>query len=147
MIPNYSLPPRRPFADRCRRGTAAVEFAMTAPVLFLLLFGALEFSRANMLRHTIAEAAYEGARRGIVPGATADEVRGAATGILSSASAMDYTIDVAPETIAPDTPQITVNIALPLARNSWVPSLFFRERTLLKSFTMDREKYETATVP
>ena len=147
MVPIGSLSPRRQPAKRRRRGTAAVEFAMTAPVLFLLLFGAIEFSRANMLRHTIAEAAYEGARRGIVPGANADQVRSVAAGILSSASSLGYTIDVVPATITPDTPQITVSIAIPLSQNSWTPSMFFGGSTLSNSFTLDREKYETVTVP
>src|SRR5690606_21432947 len=63
---------------RPRRGAALVEFALTAPLLFFILFASLEFARANMLRNTVEMAAYEGARRGIVPGATAEDVRDAA---------------------------------------------------------------------
>ena len=45
-----------------RRGAAAVEFAMTVPILFMLLFAALELGRMNMIRQTANNAAYEAAR-------------------------------------------------------------------------------------
>ena len=137
----------QPAARRRRRGATAVEFALAAPVLLLIVFAAIEFSRVNMLRHTIAEAAYEGARRGIVPGATAEEVRSAATNIVRSASANTFAVDVLPATLAPDTPQVSVTVSIPIAENTWGISMFFRGRTLVKSFTLQREKYETVSVP
>ncbi len=132
---------------RARRGTTTVEFSVCLPLVLLLFFGAFEFSRVNMLRHTLSEAAYEGARRGIVPGATADDVRTVTTNVLSSAFASSYTISVAPETISSDAPDVTVSIALPVAANSWVSSFFFADSTLTRSCTLRREKYDTATVP
>jgi Flp pilus assembly protein TadG len=146
-MPRVGSHSRRLQRARRRRGTTTVEFAICLPLVLLLFFGALEFSRINMLRHTIAQAAYEGARRGIVPGATADQVRTAATDVLDSISATSYTIDVVPSTLAPETTQVTVSISLPLPENCWVPSVFFSSSTVSKSFTMEREKYETVTVP
>jgi len=137
----------RAAVQNCRRGTTTVEFAICLPLVLLLFFGAMEFSRINMLRHTIAQAAYEGARRGIVPGATADQVRTTAADVLGSIWAASYTIDVVPATITPQTTQVTVSISLPLAQNCWVPSVFVSGGTVSKSFTMEREKYETVTVP
>ncbi len=61
-----------------RSGASAVEFALCAPLLFLLVFAAWEFSRANMILNTMENAAYEGCRRGIVPGASANDVRASA---------------------------------------------------------------------
>ena len=58
-----------------RRGATTVELALTLPILFLLVFGAIEFSRAHMLQHTTEIAATEAARQAIVPGATAEECR------------------------------------------------------------------------
>jgi len=55
---------RRTRRDRNRRGpnrrcgVAAVEFALTAPILFLFLFAALELGRMNMIRQTANNAAY-----------------------------------------------------------------------------------------
>ncbi len=54
-----------------------VEFAICFPLLLLFFFAAFEFCRANMIRQTADNAAYEGARRAIVPGATAEDARAA----------------------------------------------------------------------
>ncbi|MBX3440075.1 MAG: pilus assembly protein, partial [Planctomycetaceae bacterium] len=66
---------RRSFSTLTERrgGATTVELAIVLPVLFLFVFSAIEFSRLNMLRHLASVAAYEGARQGIVLGATADE--------------------------------------------------------------------------
>jgi Flp pilus assembly protein TadG len=44
------------------RGAVAVEFALLAPVLIMLLLGTMEFSRAYNVQTTLANAAREGAR-------------------------------------------------------------------------------------
>jgi len=44
------------------RGAAAVEFALVAPLLLLLVMGIAEFGRAYNLQTTISGAAREGAR-------------------------------------------------------------------------------------
>src|SRR5688572_28302526 len=110
---------------RRRRATTTVEFAVTLPLVLLLFFGSIEFGRVNMLRHSAAQAAYEGARRGIVPGATADDVKTAAGQILDSTFASSYTVTVTPSTITRNTTEVTVNISLPLADNSWVVPRYF----------------------
>ncbi len=46
-----------------RQGQAAVEFALIAPLLFLLLLGIVDFGRAVVAYVSIAEAAHEGARQ------------------------------------------------------------------------------------
>jgi len=48
------------------RGQDLVEFALIAPVLFLILFGIIEFGVAVWSYNTMAQAAREGARAGIV---------------------------------------------------------------------------------
>jgi len=44
------------------RGSAMVEFAIIAPVLFLLVFGIIEFGRAYNAQNTLTHAAREGIR-------------------------------------------------------------------------------------
>ncbi|MEZ6075910.1 MAG: pilus assembly protein [Pirellulaceae bacterium] len=58
-----------------RSGVTTVEFAMTAPLLFMLLYAALELGHANMTFNAVEAACYEGARVGIVPGAKASSAK------------------------------------------------------------------------
>jgi len=53
------------------RGQALVEFALVAPVLFLLFLGVIEVGRLVLLFHQLNNAAREGARYAIVHGENA----------------------------------------------------------------------------
>ena len=39
--------------------------ALVLPILIMVVFGIIEFARANQIRQTVKQAAYEGARVGI----------------------------------------------------------------------------------
>jgi Flp pilus assembly protein TadG len=51
---------------RSERGTAIVEFALIAPLLFLLVFGIIEFGRALNYYNDLTQLAGQGARAAIV---------------------------------------------------------------------------------
>lgn len=129
--------------------TAAVvaEFAICAPILFLFFFASLEFSRVNMIRQSVENAVYEGARRGIVPGATAANCRDSAQVVLNSISAGGATITVTPSVISKDTPLVTVAVSVPVNSNSWVVPFFFEGRVIQSQMTLRRERFETSSVP
>ena len=55
---------------KTRRAAAVVEFAVVAPVLFLLVFGMIEFGRMVMVQQVLTNASREGARVGILDGST-----------------------------------------------------------------------------
>ena len=55
---------------RDESGSAVVEFAASAILLFTLVFGIMECSRAVYINHFLANAAQEGARYAIVRGAS-----------------------------------------------------------------------------
>ena len=65
-----------------RTGALTIEVALCLPLLILLLFGCYEICRTSMILHATQSAAYEGARVGIVPGATPDKIE-VAVGICS----------------------------------------------------------------
>ncbi|MEX0642775.1 MAG: TadE/TadG family type IV pilus assembly protein [Pirellulales bacterium] len=132
---------------RARLGVVTVEFAICAPILFFIFFAALEFGRVNMIRQSVENAVYEGSRRGIVPGATADDCRTAARGVLNTVSVSGATIDVVPAVITPDTSQVTVSVTVPINNNSWVAPMFFKDKTLTNSMTLRRERFNTNSVP
>src|SRR5262249_48705817 len=55
---------------RNRRAAAAVEFAIVAPVFFLLVFGMIEYGRMVMVYQILTNASREGARVAVLDGAT-----------------------------------------------------------------------------
>ena len=122
-----------------RRGSALVEFAICAPIIFSVIFASFEFCRVDMIRHTMDNAAYEGARKAIVPGATAATARDSANSLLAILSVRDAVVTISPSTITPQTPQVTVSIDVPLTRNSWGAPLFFNRKSLSASCTLSRE--------
>jgi len=123
-----------------RRGATTVEFAVVLPMLILFVFAALEFSRANMLRNTIENAAFEGARIGIVPGASATDVEAAAQNLLDMLRINDSTITVSPTPIDATTTAVTVTVSAPMSiANNYVTPKFFLGNTLTASITLPCE--------
>ena len=58
------------------RGQALAEFAIAAPVVFLIVLGLFDVGRLVFINNEIAEAAREGARWGAVQGRAAAEANG-----------------------------------------------------------------------
>ncbi|HYO24041.1 MAG TPA: TadE family protein [Lacipirellulaceae bacterium] len=128
--------PRR----HARRGATVVEFAIVAPLFFLLLLAAFEFGRLNVIRHTADNAAYEAARLAMVPGATAGEAIAEATRILRIVGTRGARVTVDPGTLSPTDEQITVTVDVPLDQNGWITPRFTRSRTLRASSTLRAER-------
>lgn len=126
----------------CRQGATAVEFAIVAPIFFLLLLASFEFSRLNVLRHTADNAAYEAARNAMVPGATAAEAIAKANSILRVVGTRGAQVTVNPTTLGPDVDSINVRIDIPLSQNGWVVPRFTRGSTLTAQSTLRTERAE-----
>ena len=122
-----------------RLGGLAVEMAITLPVLFAFVLAAIEFGRMNVIRHTVDNAAYRAARRGIVPGATASEVETIARDVMDIVGATGVQVRVTPAVIDVDTPQIQVDVNVPFDQNGFLPAFFFRGQTITGMSTMRRE--------
>ena len=125
---------------RNRRGAAAVEFAMTAPLFFMVLFAGIEFSRANILRNLCDNAALEAARVGVVPGATAERCIASANAALDILHVQNATVTVEPSTILPNTPELTVTVSIPLEKNAMPMSAYVMGTTLVRSATLKRSQ-------
>jgi Flp pilus assembly protein TadG len=93
------------------RGAAAVEFALVAPVLILLLLGIMEFSKVYNSQSTLSAAAREGARVMALTNdrtAATTAVRNAATGLGVTASQ----ISVNPTTCTGAAPTATITVTV-----------------------------------
>ena len=122
---------------RCYNGRVRY---LRAGAVFLFTFASLEFSRVNMIGQTVENAMYEGCRRGIVPGATAQDVENSAQQVLNAILASNAQITVSPTVIDEDTPEVTVSIVVPINDNSWVAPLFFDGMNVSNSMTLRRER-------
>jgi len=121
-------------------GMVSVEFALTAPILFLLIFGAIEFTRANMLMHTTSLAATEGARRAIVAGATSSDVDQAVRAELSNIGITNADVFIDPAVITADTEVVAVGVGVPVdSSNGYLIPRFFLGKKLVKATSMTRE--------
>jgi len=79
---------------RPERGEDIIEFALILPLLLVLLLGVMEFGFAVMRYNTIANAAREGARAGIVSGATDAAIINAAKNLTTGLTEGDLDIIV-----------------------------------------------------
>lgn len=133
---------------RNRRGAAAVEFAVVAPVLFLMVFGMIEYGRAVMVQQVMTNAAREGARSAVLDGATATDVETRvvdylAGGGISSASADHVTIDPADPASAGFGDPVTVTVSIPFNQVSWLGTpMYLNNRSLTATAVMRRETVE-----
>ncbi|NOZ39917.1 MAG: pilus assembly protein [Planctomycetes bacterium] len=125
---------------KTRRGATMVEFALVAPVFFLLLLVSFEFARLNVIRHTADNAAYEAARIAMVPGATAAEAVAEANRILNIVSTRGATVTVNPATLGLNTNQITVTIDVPLSQNGWITPRFTSTQNMRSVSTLKAER-------
>lgn len=111
-----------------RRGAAAVEFAIIAPIFFLLILGMIEVGRGVMVQQIITNASREGARLAVLPGSTSSEVTARVDDILNSSGIDSATTQILDENGSPIDPQssgygevIKVVVTVPFSSVSWLP--------------------------
>lgn len=129
--------PKSPIRNRW--GAASVEFALCAPLFFFLVFAGIEVSRVNMLIHTVESSLLQGARRGIIPGATAEQCRQAAQDVLDIGRIRSSTITVSPTTITENTTTVSITVSVPLDPNGYQACSLFLGKTILRTATLNRE--------
>lgn len=115
---------KRPRSVWRRRGSAVVEFAVVAPVLFLFIFAVIEFGRIIMVEQILTNAAREGARRAILEQSTAAGVETGVGEYLMNNSISGATVTVTPgdfKKLGFGDP-VTVAISVPVDRVSWFPA-------------------------
>ena len=122
-----------------RQGTSAVEFAAVAPIFFLVVFGGIEFASVHITQCAMENAAFEGARQAIIPGADAADCIASAEAVMEGTGINLFNIDVTPETITDETDAVKVSVSVPMtAENKFGLSAFLHGTTLVKSIELPR---------
>jgi Flp pilus assembly protein TadG len=123
-----------------RRGTAAVEFALVAPVFFIFLMGTIEFGRVMMVQNVLIAAAREGARAAIIKGATASSVTAKANNYAATAGVPSTTTTVEPSNLATATSATPIKVTVSVNFNdvSWLPAPWFLNDKMLAGSTSMR---------
>jgi Flp pilus assembly protein TadG len=129
---------------RNRRAAAAVEFAIVAPVFFLLVLGMIEYGRMVMVQQVLTNASREGARAAVLDGAEWPEVEALVTSYLQSGSIAGHTC-AKPSNF--DTAEfgdpITITVSVPFNQVSWLPSpMYLGGKTLSATTIMRRESVQ-----
>jgi Flp pilus assembly protein TadG len=128
--------------QRTRRGASVVEFAIVAPLFFLLVLGMIEFGRMVMVQQVLTNASREGARRAVLSGISDTDVETTVEDYLANASISGATVTVTTQApTPPDTAEARiVTVTIPFSQVSWLPTpIFMGSKTLSASTTMRRE--------
>lgn len=119
-----------------------MEFAVVAPLFFLLILGMIEFGRMIMVQQVITNGSREGARLAVLDGATTSEVTTAVENYLRNSAVNGATVAVTPDppSSAGYGEPVTVTVSVPFNQVSWLPSpMFLGGNTLNASTVMRRE--------
>jgi Flp pilus assembly protein TadG len=133
---------RRPRGSRvARAGAAAVEFAIVAPIFFMLIIGMIEVGRAIMVQQVLINASRAGARRATMLSSTTTEVVNTVAEYTTGVGVPTVTATVSPDpaTAEAGTP-ITVNTSVSFANVSWLPAPWFMGGKVLSSSSVMRKE-------
>lgn len=128
---------RKDRALRCRCGATTVEFAIVVPIIFAMFLGTVEITRLNFIRHSAANAAYEGARKSIVPGSTTQEAKTEALRLMNAVGVANGVTT----TVASTATTVTVTVSVPVNQNSWGVAKFSSGMNIVQSCTLSRESF------
>jgi len=126
---------------RSRSGAAIIEFALLAPVLFMLILGMIEFGRVLMVAQLLTDAAREGGRQAVLAGSNTDKVTSTVDTFLTNAGVNGAHTAVSPDpATANQGDAITVTVTVPASAISWLPTpIFTAGQTLGGSVVMRKE--------
>jgi Flp pilus assembly protein TadG len=128
--------------DRRRVGIAAVEFAMVAPLLALIIVGMFELSRGMQVKDMLSDAARKGCRTGIQRDKGNADITTDVTDIMVDnhvpQSAITVTITVTDpdgNTLsdslgAPEGSKVAVQVGVPVANVMWMTGYFLTPSTV-----------------
>lgn len=133
---------------RLRRcGVATIEFALVAPFILFIIFGAVEFARMMMVKQALTNAAREGCRHAtLVTTQSSDDSESFVREILKPTIAKSddseiVTINIEPSfTVTPESgDEIVMAIEVACSDITWLPEMFLCGAKIRGSASMSRE--------
>ena len=125
-----------------RKGAAALEFALTAPMVFFVILTCFEFGKLAMMKSMANTAAYEGARYAVVEGSVTQDAVDEANRILARMGTQNATVTVNDGAgISTTDAAVTVTITIPMEDNAFLLSGVFAGRNIVKEVTLTTERY------
>lgn len=124
-----------------RRGAVAVEFALVAPLIFLVVFAGIEFGRVLTALHELEAATREGCRIAVASGVTQD-VEDIVAERMSTFGITGYTLTTDPADVssAAQWAPVKVEAEVTYAQVSWLPvPAYIGGITLRGSCTLPQE--------
>ncbi|TWT36918.1 TadE-like protein [Posidoniimonas corsicana] len=133
-----------PRNDNQRRGVAAVEFALVAPLFFLLILGSIELSRGFMVQQVLTNASRVGAREAVMLTASQAGVEDAAEVYADGMGVEGVVVTVTPNpSTARSGDEISVTVSVPYSAISWLPApQFLGSKTLTATSVMRKEGFD-----
>lgn len=121
---------------------------MIAPVLFLLIFGMIEYGRLIMVQQIITNASREGAREAVLDGATSttvtDQVGEYLLGTSIDPNDVSVAFNIAPQS-ATAGDAVTVTLTIDFSDVSWLPGQWFLNNTTMRAQTTMRREALAST--
>ena len=132
---------------RSRFGAATLEMALVAPIIFLVAFGSIEFSRVVMIKQALTNSAREGCRTAsLATTKSDDDIDAAARNFLRHSAGISnvdslVNIVVTPQEFASVSTgdSVTTSVSVNFSDVSWLPPQWTGEIVLSGVATMRRE--------
>jgi Flp pilus assembly protein TadG len=125
-------------------GAATVEFALVAPLVFLVVFGIIAVGRGLMVTHALSSAASQACRRAVVGSLSTSAVTTNVSNNLAAWGIRDQTTTVQVNGATNDPAaaasgdQITVTVSLPMSSVLIVPG-FSSSGQVTRTYTLRKE--------
>lgn len=132
---------RRLMRQEDRRGAATVEFALIAPLFFLLVLGSIEIGRALMVQQVLTNASRVGAREASLLNGTSAAAQAAASDYAASATVPGISVSISPDPSEASAGQmIQVTTSIDFMSTNWSPSPWFMGGQILTAQSSMRKE-------
>ena len=122
-----------------RRGATAVEFAMVAPILFLVVFFVFELARLMLFSGNVNTALLIGLRKATIANSTSAEVDEIIRSELRRFGITEAQISLTPTELTPEDRTVRIDIDVPISANNGLVLSQIGKQSVQRSIVSDRE--------